>query len=51
MSKVSIIGAGSWGVSLAVLLSSNGHEVCIWSLFQEEIDLLIKHREHGQLLE
>lgn len=50
MSKVSIIGAGSWGVSLAVLLSSNGHEVCIWSLFQEEIDLLIKHREHKDKL-
>ncbi|NMA66018.1 MAG: NAD(P)H-dependent glycerol-3-phosphate dehydrogenase [Clostridiaceae bacterium] len=50
MSRISIIGAGSWGVSLSILLSGNGHEVKVWSLFQEEIDLLNKHREHKDKL-
>ena len=26
MKKVSVIGAGSWGSALAVLLANNGHE-------------------------
>ncbi|MGI6622192.1 MAG: NAD(P)H-dependent glycerol-3-phosphate dehydrogenase [Clostridiaceae bacterium] len=46
MSVVSIIGAGSWGTSLAVHLSKKGHEVRVWSLFQEEIDMLNKEKEH-----
>ena len=50
MSRISIIGAGSWGVSLSILLSGNGHEVKVWSLLQEEIDLLNKHREHKDKL-
>ena len=30
MKKVSVIGAGSWGSALAVLLANNGHEIT-WS--------------------
>lgn len=50
MSVVSIIGAGSWGTGLAVHLSRNGHEVRVWSLFREEIDILNKEREHPDKL-
>lgn len=50
MSVVSIIGAGSWGTSLSILLSGNGHKVRVWSLFQNEIDLLNKEREHKEKL-
>jgi glycerol-3-phosphate dehydrogenase (NAD(P)+) len=46
MSVVSIIGAGSWGTSLSVLLSNNGHQVRVWSKFQEEVDMLSTHHEH-----
>lgn len=46
MSVVSIIGAGSWGTSLSVHLSKNGHDVRMWSLFQDEVDMLNKEREH-----
>lgn len=46
MSVVSIIGAGSWGTSLSVLLSNNGHQVRVWSIFQEEVDMLNTHHEH-----
>ena len=50
MSVVSIIGAGSWGTSLSILLSNNGHDVRVWSLFQDEVDILNNHREHKDKL-
>lgn len=50
MSVVSMIGAGSWGTSLSILLSNNGHQVRVWSRFQEEVDLLSREREHKDKL-
>ncbi len=32
MAKVGVIGAGSWGTALALLLNKNGHDVTIWSI-------------------
>lgn len=46
MSNLTIIGAGSWGSSLSVLLSANGHQVTLWSCFPEEINMLRTHHEH-----
>ncbi|MBQ7919857.1 MAG: NAD(P)H-dependent glycerol-3-phosphate dehydrogenase [Lachnospiraceae bacterium] len=46
MAKVSIIGAGSWGTALALLLSKNGNEVTIWSKFDAEIQMLKENHEH-----
>ncbi len=42
MAKVSIIGAGSWGTALALLLSKNGHDVMVWSIVEAEIEMLKK---------
>lgn len=50
MSVVSVIGAGSWGTSLSILLNNNGHQVSVWSLFQEEVDMINKEREHKRNL-
>ena len=50
MAKVGVIGAGSWGTALAVLLHKNGHEVTVWSKFQAEIDMLNNEREHKDKL-
>ncbi len=46
MSKVSVIGAGSWGTALASLLHKNGHEVTVWSILEDEIEMLNVNREH-----
>ena len=45
MAKISVLGAGSWGTALSVLLNNNGHEVRLWSRFQEEVDALKETRE------
>lgn len=50
MAKVSIIGAGSWGTALAALLAKNGHQVTLWSILQEEIDMLKETHEQTQKL-
>lgn len=50
MADVSIIGAGSWGTALAVLLHKNGHRVTIWSILEEEIVMLKNEHEHKDKL-
>ncbi len=46
MRKVGILGAGSWGTALGLLLESNGFEVIIWSIDQAEVKMLQEEREH-----
>ncbi len=46
MKQIGIIGAGSWGTALAILLANKGLDVVLWSKVEAEIDLLKKHREH-----
>lgn len=50
MAKIGVIGAGSWGIALSVLLSNNGHNVKVWSIIEEEIKMLNEHREHKDKL-
>lgn len=50
MSKITIIGAGSWGSSLAVLLSNNKHDITVWSCFPDEVKSLSEDREHKDKL-
>ena len=46
MAKISVLGAGSWGTALSILLYNNGHEVILWSALGEEITTLREKREH-----
>lgn len=50
MAKVSVIGAGSWGTALSVVLQNNGHEVCIWSAIESEIMMLSEKHEQVEKL-
>ena len=50
MAKVAVIGAGSWGTALSVVLHNNGHEVTIWSVIKDEIDMLRENHEHLEKL-
>ncbi|MDE6641568.1 MAG: NAD(P)-dependent glycerol-3-phosphate dehydrogenase [Acetatifactor sp.] len=49
MAKVSILGGGSWGIALAVLLHKNGHKVTVWSALETEIEMLKENHEHKML--
>ena len=50
MANISIMGAGSWGIALSILLNNNGHNVKIWSVFPQEIEELDKTRENKKCL-
>ncbi|MCB0745666.1 MAG: glycerol-3-phosphate dehydrogenase, partial [Ignavibacteriae bacterium] len=28
--RISVLGAGSWGTALSIILHSNGHNVTLW---------------------
>lgn len=46
MANVGVLGAGSWGTALSVLLSDNGHQVTVWSIDENEVKMLNEKREH-----
>lgn len=50
MAKTGVLGAGSWGIALSVLLHNNGHEVTIWSALKDEIEMLKKEHEQKDKL-
>ena len=51
MEKIGIIGSGTWGTAISILLHNNGHEVTIWSAIPEEIDEMAATRKHKNLPE
>ena len=42
--RIGIIGAGTWGMALARMLSNSGHVVEVWSPHSETVDLLAATR-------
>ena len=46
MAKITVLGAGGWGIALAVLLHNNGHEVTIWSAVEREVNEINETREN-----
>ena len=50
MANIGVIGAGSWGTALALLLDKNGHAVTEWSHRPEEAEELSRIREHKSKL-
>ncbi len=47
--KITVAGAGTWGTALGRILALKNLDVCIWSRFQEELDLLKSTRKHPNL--
>ena len=50
MSKVAVLGAGSWGTALSVVLADNNHEVRLWSHRKEQVDRINLERKNSQYL-
>ena len=45
LAKVSVMGTGSWGTALAILLHNNGHQVMLWSAHGKKAQTLNETRE------
>lgn len=50
MADIAIIGAGSWGTALSVLLRNNGHKITIWSCIESEVSMLREFHEQKDKL-
>ncbi|MGF6905909.1 NAD(P)H-dependent glycerol-3-phosphate dehydrogenase [Fusobacterium sp. PH5-44] len=50
MDKVVVLGAGSWGTALSIVLSKGGHEVFLWEFSKEKADEIQKTRENKKFL-
>ena len=46
MANVGVVGAGSWGTALALVLEKNGHQVTLWSSREAKAKELSKLREN-----
>ena len=50
MAKITVLGAGGWGMALALSAHACGNEVTIWSPFEDEVAALQKNRGNERLL-
>jgi len=44
--EITVLGAGGWGTTLAVLLFNNRHNVTLWEYKKDYSDILIRSREN-----
>ncbi|MBK1645007.1 glycerol-3-phosphate dehydrogenase [Thiocapsa imhoffii] len=47
---IAVLGAGSWGTALAILLCRNGHRVRLWGHEREQVEALVRDRENRLFL-
>lgn len=47
--KIGVLGAGTWGIALARMLSNAGHAVTVWSAIPAEIEELFRTRRQKNL--
>lgn len=47
---ITVVGGGSWGTSLALLLADNGHKVNLWVYEQELVSEILKKGENALYL-
>lgn len=48
--KVTILGAGSWGTALGIVLADNGHEVRLWSYNEDQVNEINTYRTNEKYL-
>lgn len=50
MAKITVLGAGGWGMALALSAYKKQHKVALWTPFEAEAELLLKKRTNEKLL-
>ncbi len=48
--RIAVLGAGSWGTTLAILLSNKSHQVALWSFRESEAELIRTTGENAAFL-
>jgi glycerol-3-phosphate dehydrogenase (NAD(P)+) len=48
--KIIVVGAGSWGTAIALLLNNNGYNVCLWSYDSKIIEKIKKTKYNNDYL-
>ncbi|MBN3555929.1 NAD(P)H-dependent glycerol-3-phosphate dehydrogenase [Fictibacillus nanhaiensis] len=50
MDKVAVLGAGSWGTALAIVLADNGHHVSLWGRREDQVNEINNHHKNEKYL-
>jgi len=50
MARVTLLGAGSWGTTLGLVLHGNGHTVTMWEFDREQVAALARDAENRKFL-
>jgi glycerol-3-phosphate dehydrogenase (NAD(P)+) len=48
--RIAVLGAGSWGTTLAILLTENSHSVTLWSFLEKDAETILQKRENPAFL-
>jgi glycerol-3-phosphate dehydrogenase (NAD(P)+) len=48
--RIAVLGAGSWGTTLAILLTDNSHDVTLWSYRESDAERMRETRENPSFL-
>src|SRR5690625_495059 len=51
MAKVAVLGAGSWGTALSIVLADNGHRVRLWTYRKEQAEEINETRRNDKYLD
>ncbi len=46
MTRVAVVGAGSWGTALSAVIAKKGHDVCLWAFEPEVAEQINQGREN-----
>ncbi|RKX72126.1 glycerol-3-phosphate dehydrogenase [candidate division TA06 bacterium] len=48
--NISVLGAGNWGTTLAIVAGDNGHSVMLWEIDRKNYESIEKYRENKKYL-
>ena len=48
--QITVLGAGSWGTTIAILLNENGHDVTLWEKFPQLAEAIRRDHENARFL-